>query len=67
MKGCWYDWKYFKRDGFKEPTSARIMMIIDLTDCVLRYDNDQESDTLASDTDLTRINHLTKEKWVIVP
>ena len=32
-KGCWYDWAYFQRHGFDKPIPARIMMIIDLSDC----------------------------------
>ena len=41
-------------------------MIIDLTDCIVRYDKNQDLDTIASDTTSTRITQLTKEKRVIV-
>ena len=30
------------------------------------YDEDQDPDTIASDTEPTRSTHLVKDKWVIV-
>ena len=41
-------------------------MIVDLTYCDLRYESNQDPDTLASNNDQTRITRLTKENWVIV-
>jgi len=65
-KGCWYDWAYFKWQGFESPIPARIIMIIDLTECDITYDMDQDPDTIPDDANERVITHLTNEKWVIV-
>ena len=41
-------------------------MIIDLLDCDIIHNIDQDPDTITDDVDQKIITHLTKEKWVIV-
>ena len=42
-----------------------IMMIIDLSDCNIIYDIDQDTETLSLHSDQRRITNLTKENWFI--
>ena len=65
-KGCWYDWAYFNWDGFEKPIAARIMMIIDLSECDIVHTMDQDPDTIPLDAADRIIHHLTNEKWVIL-
>ena len=53
-------------DFFDEPIPVRTITTIDLTDYLLRYNKDQNNETLAPNPDPTRITHINKEKWVIV-
>ena len=65
-KGCWYDWAYFNWDGFDKPIAARIMMIIDLSECDIIHTMDQDPDTIPNDASDRIIHHLTNEKWVVL-
>ena len=65
-KGCWYDWAYFKWHGFDVSIPARIIMIIDLSNCDITYEMDQDPDTIPDDANERVIAHLTNEKWAIV-
>ena len=65
-KGCWYDWAYFNWEGFDTPIAARIIMILDLSECNIVHHMDQDPDTIPEDATARIIPHLTKEKWVIL-
>ena len=65
-KGSWYDWAYFKWSGYDLPIPGKIMLIIDLSDCDIIYDKDQDPDTLQQDDCNLNVEHLTKEKWIVV-
>jgi len=41
-------------------------MIIDLSDCDITYEMDQDPDTIPDDANERVITHLTNEKWAIV-
>ena len=64
-RGCWYDWAYFQWHGFDKPIAARIMMIIDLSECDIIHNMDQDPDTIPDDAEQLIIPHLTNKKWVI--
>ena len=48
-KGSWYDWAYFDWEEFDTPIVAKIMMIIDLSNCDIVHDMDQDPDTIIDD------------------
>ena len=58
-KGCWYDWAYFKLDGYDGTIPGRITMIIDLSDCAISYIMDQDPYTHPYDKRKRIIPHLT--------
>ena len=47
----------FNFQGFDKPIPARIMMIIDLLDCDIIHDIDQDPDTIPDDAD-KKIYHI---------
>ena len=66
MRGDWYDWGLFNWAGFSDPIPAKMIMIIDLTECVIQNVadfNPDEPDTIAQDV---QYPHLTSEMWVVV-
>ena len=65
-KGSWYDWAYFKWDGYEQSITSRIMMIIDLIDAEITDECEINNDGEHSSRAVKPIRHLTKEKWVIV-
>jgi hypothetical protein len=42
--GCWYDWAFFRWQGFEREITARIMMILDLSKCEINYERDVNPD-----------------------
>ena len=44
--GCWYDWTYFRWQGFEQIFFARIMMILDLSECDISYETDIDPDII---------------------
>ena len=42
------------------------MTIVDLSECVIFYGTDIESDTTSSHRIFTPISHSNKEKWVVI-
>ena len=65
-KDSWYDWAYFKWDGYEQSIPARIMMIIDLKNVEISYKFQSNTDGVHSSRIVQPIRHLTKEKWLIV-
>ena len=55
-----YDWEYFDWAEFDTPVVAKIMMIIDLSNCDIVYDMDQDPDTIIDDAPDRIITHLTE-------
>ena len=64
--GGWYDWAYFSWEGYDNNIAARILMILDLSECDISYEPDVDPDIMNQNKNVTRITHLTKEKWVVV-
>ena len=64
--GGWYDWAYFSWDGYDNYIAARILMILDLTECDISYEPDVDPDIINQTPNVTRITHLTNKKWVVV-
>ena len=64
-KGSWYDWTYFRWDGYEKFILTRIMMIIDLTDAKTSYECELNTDGEHSSRTVQPIRHLIKEKWLI--
>ena len=65
-KCIWYDWAYFKWDGYEQSIPAQLMMIIDLTDTEIIYECESNTDGEHSSRTVQPIRHLTKYKWLIV-
>ena len=65
-KGCWYDWEYFNWEGFDTPIAARIIVILDLSECEIVHNMEHNPDTLPDDATDRVVPHLSKEKWVIL-
>ena len=61
-KDSWYDWAYFDWEEFDTPIVAKIMMIIDLSNCDIVHDMDQDPDTITDDAPDRTVTHLTKEE-----
>ena len=64
--GSWYDWAYFRWDGFDSNIPARILMILDLKECDISEDVDIDEDQISNLSHIATIPHLTKEKWAVV-
>ena len=64
--GSWYDWAYFSWEGYDNNIPARILMILDLSECDISYEPDIHPDQINHTPNQTKITHLTKEKWVVV-
>ena len=60
--GSWYDWAFFRWEGFDSNIPGRILMILDLTECEISEDVDIDQDQIATASHVARIPHLTKEK-----
>ena len=65
-KFSWYDWAYFKLDGYEQSIPARIMMTFDLKDTEITYKCESNTDGEYSSRTVQPIIHLTKKKWIIV-
>ena len=64
--GSWYDWAYFRWDGFDSCIPARLLMILDLSECEINYEVDIDQDKLSEVDQLPSLTHLTKDKWVVI-
>ena len=64
--GSWYDWAYFKWEGSEASIPARILMILDLSECEISYEVDFDEDEASDIAHVATIPHLTKDKWVVV-
>jgi len=64
--GSWYDWAFFRWEGFDCNIPAKILMILDLTECEICEDVDISPDQTDTTSHAIRIPHLTQEKWVVV-
>ena len=65
-KGYWCDWAYFKWYDYDKLIPGRITTIIDLGDCDIAYETDQDPDTLLDDAIERIIPRLIIVKWVAV-
>ena len=59
-KGSWYDWDYFKWDGYEQSIPAQIMMIIDLKYTEITYKCKSNTDGKHSSRTVQPIIHLKK-------
>ena len=66
IRGSWYDWGLFNWDGYDDPIPAQIIMMIDLSDCVIYNDVDTNPDASATVYYVDNYPHLTRDKWVVV-
>ena len=64
--GSWYDWAFFRWDGFDSNIPARILMILDLTQCDISTEVDVDQDQIDIVSHVAQIPHLTKEKWAVI-
>ena len=64
--GSWYDWAYFDWNGFDSCIPARILMILDLSHSVINYEVDIDPDIVLTGGNVSTIQHLTKDKWMVV-
>ena len=64
--GSWYDWAYFRWEGFNSCIPARLLMILDLSACEITYEVDIDHDQLSTLSHVATIPHLTKAKWVVI-
>ena len=64
--GSWYDWAYFRWDGFDSCIPARLLMILDLSECEINYEVDIDKDKVSEVDHLPTLTHLTKDKWVVI-
>ena len=64
--GHWFDWANFRWEGYESYVPARLLMILDLTDCEINYEADIDQDELTKITYVSTIPHLTNEKWAVV-
>ena len=64
--GSWYDWAYFRWEGFNSCIPAKLLMILDLSACEITYDVDIDHDQLSTLSHVATIPHLTKDKWVVI-
>ena len=63
----WYDWAFFRWEGFDELIAAKIIMVIDLSDAEILNQPDKDPDDPSSDNvPFPSMKHLTKEKWAVV-
>lgn len=65
-KGCCYNWTYFEWEGINSLIIGKIMMIIDLSNCDIMHDMDQDPDTILDDASKQIISHLIKEKRIVI-
>ena len=64
--GSWYDWAYFRWEGFDFDIPARLLMILDLSACEITYEVDIDQDQISTLLHVATIPHLTKNKWVVI-
>lgn len=66
IRGSWFDWGLLNWAGYNDPISAQIIMMIDLSDCVICNDLDINPDSSGNVEQVHNFPHLTPEKWVVV-
>ena len=66
IKGSWFDWGLFNWAGYNDPIPAQIIMMIDLSDCVICNDVNINPDSSGYVEPVDNFPHLTQEKWVVV-
>ena len=59
--GSWYDWAYFRWEGFNSCIAARLLMILDLSAREFTYEVDINQDQISTLSHVATIPHLTKE------
>ena len=68
-KGEWFDWAYFDW-GEEGMVPGRILMFLDLSDCTITYNPNDNSDTIEDLDDLMEHiperHHLKKEKFALI-
>ena len=52
--------------GFDSSIPARILMILDLTECKISTEVDVDQDQIDNVSHVAQMPHLTKEKWVVI-
>ena len=66
MRGSWYDWNLFNWVDFSDPIPAKMIIMIDLTECVILNDTDINPDASDVVQQSSQYLHLTPEMWVVV-
>ena len=66
--GSWYDWAYFRWEGFNSCIPARLLMILDLSESEISYevDIDIDQDQVSTIAHVATLPHLIKDKWVVI-
>ena len=64
--GSWYDWAYFRWGGFDSCIPARLLMILDLSECEINYEVDIDQDKASEVDHIPTLIHLIKDKWVVI-
>ena len=57
---------YFRWEGFESNIPARLLMILDLSECEITYEVDIDHDQISTLSHVATIPHLTKAKWVVI-
>lgn len=57
---------FFQWTGIDKPIAAKMMMIIDLGDCIIETQPDIDSDLVRTLKYIVSLPHLTREKWVVL-
>ena len=65
-RGSWFDWGLFNWAGYNDPIPAQIIMMIDLSDCVICNDVDINPDVTTIVEQVHNFPHLTPDKWAVV-
>ena len=64
--GSWYNWAFFRWEGFESNIPARILMILDLSECEISTEVEVDQEDTHTVSHVAQITHLTKEKWVVI-
>jgi len=65
QEGEWFDWAFFMWEGIEEPIVARILMMLDLSDAEIEYEDRSDADGGEEEQD-NNVHFLTRDKWCLV-
>ena len=60
--GSCYDLAYFRWEGFDSCIPARLLMILNLSECEINYKVDIDQDQVSDISHIPTLPHLTKDK-----